>query len=113
MDNHQTTPYSLKPYWVGFALSVILTGIPFALVMQSALEKTALVTIMVACAVVQIIVHVICFLHIDSSKRQLWNRMSLIFTVIIIAFLVGGTIWIMENAMLNMMPEIPPLTEQR
>ncbi len=86
---------SVKTYMTGFILSVILTVIPFwpAVILGSIL----------AMAVVQILVHLVCFLHMNTKSDEGWNMTAFIFTVLIIAILVVGSIWIMWNLNYNMM----------
>ena len=50
-----------------------------------------------AAAVVQILVHLHYFLHLDSSSEARWNVMILIYTVLIMIIFVGGSIWIMYS----------------
>jgi len=53
-------------------------------------------------AVVQVFVHVVYFLHMDRSAEQRWNVLAFAFTVMILAIVVAGSIWIMHNATSNM-----------
>ncbi|TIP32563.1 MAG: cytochrome o ubiquinol oxidase subunit IV, partial [Mesorhizobium sp.] len=53
---------SLKGYLIGFVLSVVLTAIPFWMVMTGAIDnKQATAVIIMAFAAVQIVVHMIFF----------------------------------------------------
>ena len=74
---------SVKSYMIGFVLSVILTAIPFGLVMDPAhygfTAETVLAAILVL-AVVQVFVHVVYFLHMDRSAEQRWNVLAFAFT---------------------------------
>jgi len=88
---------SIKSYVIGFSLSVILTVIPFALVMTGALPYSATIFWIFAAAVAQIIVQLHYFLHLDTSSAMYWNLMSLLFTFFIIFLFVGGSIWIMHS----------------
>ncbi|XBS70829.1 cytochrome o ubiquinol oxidase subunit IV [Acerihabitans sp. KWT182] len=94
---------SLKSYLTGFVLSIILTVIPFAMVMNGSAAKSTLVAVLVICAVVQILVHLIYFLHLDSSSEQRWNVVAFVFAVLIIAILVVGSLWIMWYLNYNLM----------
>ncbi|MFC3394786.1 cytochrome o ubiquinol oxidase subunit IV [Brenneria rubrifaciens] len=107
--SHSTTDHagashgSVKSYLIGFVLSVILTVIPFGIVMSgSASHNTILLTVL-GCAVIQILVHLVYFLHLNSSSEERWNVVALAFTVLIIAIVVVGSIWIMMSAHNNMM----------
>jgi cytochrome o ubiquinol oxidase subunit IV len=61
-----------------------------------------LFTIIVA-AIAQILVHLHYFLHLRKSSDARWNIMALIFTVLIIALFIGGSLWIMYNMNYRMM----------
>jgi cytochrome o ubiquinol oxidase operon protein cyoD len=96
---------SLRSYLVGFGLSVVLTAIPFWLVMSGVLDSkpaTAL-TIMVFAAA-QIVVHMIFFLHMSARSEHGWTMMALIFTLVIVVIALSGSLWVMYHLNVNMMP---------
>ncbi|MFC0408093.1 cytochrome o ubiquinol oxidase subunit IV [Roseomonas elaeocarpi] len=95
----------------GFLLSVVLTVIPFWLVMGEVLpSRTWTALIIFACAVVQIVVHISYFLHLDTKSEGGWTLISFVFTVVIVGIVLGGSIWIMYHLNTNMMPAMtmPP-----
>ena len=95
---------SMKSYTSGFILSVILTIIPFTLVMMPSLvSTTTAILIMVFMGLAQILVQLVFFLHMDTSSEQSWNVTALVFTALIVAILIGGTVWIMYHLKMNMM----------
>lgn len=95
---------SLRSYLIGFALSVILTAVPFWLVMSGVIDnKQVTAVIVVAFAVVQIVVHMIYFLHMDTRSEDGWNMMALIFTLIIVVIVLIGSLWVMYHLNTNMM----------
>ncbi|KAA9000076.1 cytochrome o ubiquinol oxidase subunit IV [Affinibrenneria salicis] len=102
-DHSGASHGSVKSYLTGFILSVILTVIPFALVMNGSASHTVLVLALVGCAVIQILVHLVYFLHMNTSSEERWNVVALLFTLLIIAIVVVGSIWIMWNTHNNMM----------
>lgn len=93
---------SAKNYIIGFILSVVLTLIPFFVVMHSNLLKDTLFAVIVITAVLQLIVQLVCFLHLGSNPEERWNLISFIFTAIVIVLLVGLSIWIMWSLNANM-----------
>jgi cytochrome o ubiquinol oxidase operon protein cyoD len=96
---------TLKGYLTGFVLSVLLTAIPFWLVMHGALDnKQATAAIVVGFAFVQIVVHMIFFLHMDARSEGGWTLMALIFTLVLLAIALSGTLWVMYHLNVNMMP---------
>jgi cytochrome o ubiquinol oxidase operon protein cyoD len=88
---------TLGSYLTGFVLAIVLTVIPFALVMSGALPQSATVIGIFAAAVVQMLVHLHYFLHLDTSSEERWNLAAILFTVVIIGIVVGGSIWIMVH----------------
>ena len=98
-----------RSYLTGFALSVVLTAIPFWLVMAGTLgnpQTTALV--IMGFAFVQVVVHMIYFLHMNSRSEGGWTMMALIFTLILVAIGLIGSLWVMYHMNVNMMPGMMP-----
>ena len=103
IDSTGASRGTFKSYATGFILSIILTVVPFALVMSGSLSGSALLSGIFAAAVVQILVHLHYFLHLDSSSEARWNVMVLIYTVLLMIIFVGGSIWIMYSLNYRMM----------
>ena len=107
-DNHaaadQGAHGSLRDYVIGFALSVVLTAIPFGLVMARPLADGPTAAIILAFAAVQIVVHMIFFLHMNGRQEGGWTMLALIFTVIIVVIMLTGSLWVMYHLNHNMMP---------
>lgn len=94
---------SVKTYMTGFILLIILTVILFWMVMTGAAFLAVILGTILAMAVVQVLVHLVCFLHMNTKLDEGWNMTAFVFTVLIIAILVVGFIWIMWNFNYNMM----------
>lgn len=94
---------SIRSYGIGFILSVLLTAIAFGLVISGALSRKALLLGIFGAAIAQILVHLNCFLHLDTSSEARWNLLAIVFTVLILTLFVGGTLWIMSNLNYRMM----------
>lgn len=98
---------SRREYVIGFLLSVVLTAIPFALVMTNAFADTRITAgIVMICAIVQIVVHMIYFLHMNTKSENGWTLMALIFTAILVVIVLSGSLWVMYHMNLNMMPQM-------
>ena len=98
---------TLRGYMTGFILAVILTVIPFWLVMGNVLENSGVTAMVIlALGAVQMVVHIVYFLHMSPSAEGGWNLLALIFTVIVIVIALVGSIWVMFNLQTNMMPEM-------
>jgi len=95
---------SLKSYAIGFIFAMILTAFSFALVIKGqALGRGSMLCGIFGAAVLQILVHLHYFLHLDRSSAARWNVLALILTVLIMILFVGGTIWIMFDLNARMM----------
>ena len=89
-------------------LSVVLTAVPFWLVMSGAIDnKTATTIIVMIFAVVQILVHMIFFLHMDARSEGGWSLMALGFTLVVLFIALTGSLWVMYHLNTNMMPMSP------
>jgi len=100
---------SVKSYIIGFVLSVILTAIPFWLVMNRTIESSQTTAfVILAFAAVQIVVHMIYFLHMNAKAEGGWNMLALIFTVVILVITLSGSLWVMYHMNKNMMPAPMP-----
>ena len=98
----------------GFALSVILTAIPFWLVMGGVLNDTLQTSIVImAFAAVQIVVHMIYFLHMNTKSEGGWTFLALLFTLTLVVITLVGSIWVMYHMDQNMMPMSPHEALQR
>jgi len=105
-DGHDDGPHSsFSGYMVGFVLSVVLTAIPFWLVMNDVISnRTTAVLVLGGLAVAQILVHMVYFLHMNGKVEGGWTMLSTIFTVVFVAIAIAGTLWVMFHMNSNMMP---------
>jgi cytochrome o ubiquinol oxidase operon protein cyoD len=96
---------SLKGYVTGFVLSVILTAIPFWLVMDKVFDKpTTTAVVVLAFAAVQIVVHMVYFLHMNTKSEGGWTLLALLFTLVLVVIALSGSLWVMYHLNENMMP---------
>lgn len=92
-------------YVTGFILAVILTVIPFWLVMGKVIEdRSTAVMVLGLFAIVQVVVHMYFFLHMNGKIQGGWTLLSTIFTLIFVAISIAGTLWVMFHMNTNMMP---------
>lgn len=97
--------FSVKGYVVGFLLSVLLTAIPFWLVMGKVLPTPGMTAgVILGFAAVQIVVHMVYFLHMNAKIEGGWSMLALIFTAAIVIIMLAGSIWVMYHLNTNMMP---------
>lgn len=100
---------SLKSYAIGFLLSAILTAIPFWLVIGKVFDKSSVTAfVLLGFAAVQIVVHMVYFLHMNTKAEGGWSMLALIFTVMVVVIMMAGSIWVMYHLNHNMMPGMMP-----
>ena len=85
-------------------LVVILTVIPFWLVMAKVLPPAATGPIILGFAALQMIVHMIYFLHLNSKAEGGWTMLATVFTIAVVVIMLAGSIWVMYHMNKNMMP---------
>ncbi|QCI20595.1 cytochrome o ubiquinol oxidase subunit IV [Buchnera aphidicola (Brachycaudus cardui)] len=88
----------IKSYLLGFLFSIVLTILPFLLVIQKIFSSQTNCIIILICAISQIIIHFLFFLHLNINTIEgKWNIITLLFALIIIFIIIFGSIWIMFN----------------
>ena len=103
--DHDDLHVTMGDYVKGFILAVILTAIPFYLVMNNIItDRTTAVAVLGLFAVIQVLVHMVYFLHMNGKIQGGWTMLSTIFTVIFLAIAISGTLWVMHNMNTHMMP---------
>lgn len=96
---------SRRSYLIGFVLSVVLTAIPFWLVMTGSPDSRQLIAVAITTlAIVQIFVHMIYFLHMNARLEGGWSLLALLFTLILVVIALVGSLWVMYHLNVNMMP---------
>jgi cytochrome o ubiquinol oxidase operon protein cyoD len=88
---------TLKVYTLGFLLSLLLTGAAYLVIAQHMFAGWIAVVLVSLLALVQLVVQLVFFLHIDSERGPRWNLAALIFAAIVVSILAGGSLWIMKN----------------
>ncbi|NML16504.1 cytochrome o ubiquinol oxidase subunit IV [Azohydromonas caseinilytica] len=104
-DNHGDDYHAtVQDYVKGFVLAAILTAIPFWLVMGKVIESSTTTSLVIlGFAAVQIVVHMVYFLHLNSKSQGGWNMLSLIFTAVLLIIMLIGSIWVMFHLNTNLM----------
>jgi cytochrome o ubiquinol oxidase operon protein cyoD len=98
--------FTLRGYVTGFIAALVLTAIPFWLVMGRTLGSSSITAaVILAFAAVQIVVHMVYFLHMSPKSEGGWNLLALLFTVMLVVIALSGSLWVMYHLNHNMMPE--------
>lgn len=89
---------NLTIYMLGLFLCLILTVVPFATVQYAGYSYTKTVVHVYLAMFVQFLVQVICFLRLNwSTEQSKMNVLSFLFSIVVTAVIVTGSLWIMWN----------------
>jgi cytochrome o ubiquinol oxidase operon protein cyoD len=94
---------STKSYLTGFILSVVLTLASFGVVMSGKVPHDLMMPGIVVFGVIQLIVQLKYFLHMGMSPPLRGNFAIMRFTLLILAIVVVGSLWVLHNMNVNMM----------
>lgn len=100
---NEQTSRSVKPYVIGFILSVVLTLLAYWAVVGKAYEAAFVVAIVIGLAILQLFVQLFFFLHLGEEMKPRWRLVTLGFGVLVIFIVAFGSLWIMDNLNYNMM----------
>lgn len=112
MDYNSTVHQMYMKYLVGFCLSIITTFAAYFLVVEEWATGIALVWFLAALALIQLFVQMYYFLHLGEDKKPHLRALAFWFMTIILAIIVGGSVWIMYHLNYNMMHYTPQQKEQ-
>ncbi|WP_019220787.1 cytochrome o ubiquinol oxidase subunit IV, partial [Bartonella senegalensis] len=104
--HNETHSPSTGSYLVGFILAVLFTLGSFVPVMYGMMDSWAIstkVAYLIGMAIIQIIVQIVFFLHLNSGPDAKWNLSALWFAVICVFVIIGGTWWAISHLNYNMM----------
>lgn len=96
---------SVGSYVTGFALSILLTIIPFYMVKNQVLDSTPLLVAVLVLAAAQMLVQMFFFLHLGRGPKPFYNVVFFAATAGMIVLVVGASIFIMNSLYDHMSPE--------
>ncbi len=102
-SENNNSPISLRSYMIGGFLSLLLTLVPYYLVVNDVAKQGHLLVLLALFATLQIVVQLVFFLHITHESKPRWNLLAFLFMLLIVVIVVLGSIWIMSNLDYNMM----------
>ncbi|QCI23430.1 cytochrome o ubiquinol oxidase subunit IV [Buchnera aphidicola] len=84
-------------YFLSFIILIILTLFPFLIVIKKLFSKEMTYFLVVLCLLVQVVVHIKIFFHLNFSNKHKWNLISMIFSFLIITIILLGSYWVMKH----------------
>jgi cytochrome o ubiquinol oxidase subunit IV len=92
-----------REYVAGLAAALALTAAAFASVAFGGWPLTTTLAVIFVLALVQVIIHLRFFLHIDLRRSQREDLQLILFSTMIVAIMVSGTLVILFNLKSRMM----------
>ena len=84
-------------YVIGYILSLALTIEAYLLTVNGTFSPKVVIAAVVGLAIVQLMVQLFYFMHFDRMVRAPWNIVMFLFMAMVVAIVVFGSWWIMEN----------------
>jgi cytochrome o ubiquinol oxidase subunit IV len=104
-DPHEYTAWQdIQGYLLGLVLASLLTVASFYVVYTHLIWAPAIPIALAVLAVAQIGVHLVFFLHLTTAPDNTNNVLALAFGVLIVALIIGGSVWIISTLDTRMMP---------
>jgi cytochrome o ubiquinol oxidase subunit IV len=95
--------HDLRGYQTGFILAAILTIIPFAVVASGTFSTITMLWLIGILGLLQIVVHVRYFLHVDLSPERREELYLMLFSGALLALMIAGMLWLLFNLHTRMM----------
>lgn len=109
IDRHHGWNASFKPVFLGLLLSVIILFALYKIVLREHLSGELLRISVLGLSLFLSVIQLVLFLHVGMESKPHWVSVSLIFTIVVILIVIGGSAWIMNNLNYNMMPMSKPM----
>ena len=103
MENKETHG-SVRGYIIGYLAAIGLTVAAFSVATSTSMATFSIEAALAVLAIAQMLVHLIFFLHINTAPAQKTNVAAFAVTMLIIAIVVIGSMWIMGHLNHNMLP---------
>jgi cytochrome o ubiquinol oxidase operon protein cyoD len=104
---------SVTTYTLGLAFALLLTAASFIVSQTNLLWGPGVAAGLAVLAIAQMGVHLVFFLHISTGRDHTNNVVALAFGVLVVTLIVAGSLWIMANLNVNMMPPSSIMEMQR
>jgi cytochrome o ubiquinol oxidase subunit IV len=103
----------IQGYLLGLVFASLLTVASFYVVHTDLIWGPGIPMALAVLAVAQIGIHLVFFLHLTTAPDNTNNVLALAFGVLIVALIIGGSLWIMDNLNDRLMPMDQVIQMQR
>jgi cytochrome o ubiquinol oxidase operon protein cyoD len=104
---------SILSYTVGLIFALLLTGASFIVSQTHLLWAPGVAAGLAVLGIAQMGVHLVFFLHISTGRDNTNNVVALTFGLLIVTLIMSGSLWIMANLNMNMVPPSAIMEMQR
>jgi cytochrome aa3-600 menaquinol oxidase subunit IV len=91
----QTQHHSPKHHIIGFIWSLLLTFAALWVTLKAPIPVSLRLTIIVILAILQFIVQLVYFMHINEGSGKVFQIINLLYGIFVAVVTVVGSIWIM------------------
>ena len=102
-EDGETAGSELATYAIGYGFALLLTLAAFSVVYWRLTSYPVSLGVVFGLALVQMIVHFRCFLHISFSEAARDDLQLILFSTCILLLMVGGTLVLLFNLRMRMM----------
>ena len=103
MTSPRTERAETLTYVIGYGLALSLTSAAFGLAWLPLMSGRSAFHVVLGLGLAQMLVHFRCFLHVDLRRNSRADLQLLLFSALIIALMVGGTLTVLFNLHHRMM----------
>lgn len=97
MNDSEFTRLAIR-YIFGFAAALCLSVLGYILIVDNWFDSSiATMAALLALASIQLVIQLVCFLHLDGRGRSRGRATTLGFTLLMMLVVVIGSLWIMDN----------------
>ncbi len=104
MNDNATYRHDRNTYLWGLGSALILTAVPFAMVAFGHVGRSTVLWTIAVLGLIQVLAHFRFFLHIDLSRQKREDLHLILFSLLLLIIMAGGTIWIMADLAGRMAP---------
>ncbi len=81
-----------KDYVIGFTASLLLTALSFSLVLAKIASGSVLFYLLIALALLQAGIQLLCFLHLGQEAKPRWETTIFAFMVMVLLIITAGSL---------------------
>lgn len=96
--SHSSVTAIIIKYIVGFTSAMLLSAIAYLVVVEKWFEtSTQTMTVLLVLAAVQLLIQLICFLHLGVRGSSASRTLAIVYTLLMMLVIVVGSLWVVGN----------------